>query len=388
MLDTAYNQSRGGYDYALNPSNSGWGGQANTGWGSPRSGNTTNNIGPSTAVDRGGMGSNYGGGYGGGMLGQDLADARSTSPALRDVSANLFLQGANRAATNAPFGQMAGGRGYVMPQGFQDVKDVVWNPLKGMAVGGYSHSFDQPHLNKWREWEDTGGYSPQSVGQIRSQMTATVPAHFEQMRNDMERRRTLQGPSYSSGYDDQMQEMSREAGREGHMANIQAEGNLQQMIHQGKQFGQQGLSDFYKNMADRDLDARKFGNQAMMGLGQSELDANKWMADISNNKDNAIFEGARGLAGLYGSNPGGLNSAYGNFFSGLQGRDQASLGYLGDRYRANPQTDWWGRITNLAGGIGGLATGFGGMGGGGQQQAPGQYYSPQYLNQYNPYEGR
>ena len=362
MLDENYRRSQAGYNYLTGAGNFGPPTQ-NTAYGSSfRHGN--NIIGPSNNP------AGNTGGFGGGMLGRDIEDARTFSTGMRNEAANAFR---NLGQNGPGFSRMAGG-GYAIPSGPEAGR--MYAGLNRLATGGADTPFAQESVDMWSNFRDTGGIDAGMRNDMRRAATQVIPSFFRNMQEDMDRRRTLQG-GYSPGYDAGSANMARDATLRASEASERAEGDIAKMVAQGKQFGTQGLENFFARYGDTYNRGKEFGLSGLMNLENQNAQNQIQLANMDRSNQVA---GAQGLAGLYSAAPGALNSAYGNFFDAMRGQDAASLNYINSRYGANPQTDWWGRVTGLMGGVGGLMTG---LPVGGGTRTPRPFYTNDYGVSYN-----
>lgn len=242
----------------------------------------------------------------------------------------------------------------------------------GQAGAGYrdmarTGGFDPNHMRTALTSYSTftgpnGGFSNADLTGYRQSATAAVPSFYKGMMDDMARRRVLQG-GYSPGFDAQTAEATREMSRQGYKAGIDADAAIMGMKQQGRMFGTQGFANVANQLAGLEQQGRATGlggmlntGQGYAGLGNQELGAQLQMMGMAENSD---INRIGGMADMYRSAPGNVGMDYNTFLEALRGRDAGNQGYLGARYQANPQTDWFGRGMGLLGGIGGLATGIG-----------------------------
>jgi len=244
----------------------------------------------------------------------------------------------------------------------------------GMALPGYQEmartgGFDRNHLNtslgSYAAFTGTNaGFHPGELTGYRQSATAAVPSFYKGMMDDMSRRRVLQG-GYSPGFDAQTAEATREMSRQGYRAGIDADAAILGMKNQNRQFGTQGFAQVANQIAGLEQQGKIAGlggmlntGQSYAGLGANEIGAQLEMQRLAEQSD---ISRAGGMLDTYRAAPGNLGMDYQTFLEGLRGLDAGNQGYLGLRYQANPQTDWFGRITGLMGGAGGLITGIGGL---------------------------
>lgn len=230
-------------------------------------------------------------------------------------------------------------------------------------TGGFNPNHMNTALSSYAQFTGpNAGFSDGEMTGYRQSATAAVPGMYKGMMDDMARRRVLQG-GYSPGFDAQTAEATREMSRQGYRAGIDADAAIMGMKQQGRQFGTQGFANVANQLAGLEQQGRATGlggmlnvGQGYAGLGGQELGAQLNLTGLAEQSD---INRTGGMADLYRSTPGNVGMDYNTFLEALRGRDASNIGYLGNRYQANPQTDWFGRITGMMGGIGGLATGLG-----------------------------
>jgi hypothetical protein len=244
----------------------------------------------------------------------------------------------------------------------------------GPRVGGANRGDFAKAIGSYNNFIDTGGLTDQDVNALRLRGTSVIPSFYEGLQNDMSRRRNIQG-GYSPGYDAQASRLARDASRGALEASYGAEADIVGKRLQGKQFGTSGAAEVAARIGAMNQAASQANAELQARLG------------AQGNEDRLRAVG--GLAQLYGTAPGESGQAAQQLLQGMGGRDQASQGYLGLRYGANPATTWQdslNSIGNLAGGVGGLMTGFGSFGSPDFGQTPGLDSNRflQNMPQFNP----
>lgn len=280
------------------------------------------------------------------------------------------------------------------------------------------------------EFSKTGGYSDLDRANIRSRATSTIPAYYQQMRDEASRSAAVQGgygpgqAALSGRLGRQQAKLGADAARDaelGIMENVNAgrqwggsnmassEAALQNLLSSNVLAGTKGAVDTEAGMigdiANRRMGASNYGagnetgmqniiqqgkmwgtqglesmaNAAMAraaaGSAQSSADA-KWAADF--NRDSRMM-GLEGMQSLYGMAPGEVEMY---LDKNLQGRDlnygQQQTG-IDQRMKNNPQRDWVSTIGGLVGAGAGAMTGLGNLGFGRQQNT-----GVGSLTQYDP----
>jgi hypothetical protein len=265
----------------------------------------------------------------------------------------------------------------------------------------------------FEEFGKTGGLSDTDRANIRSRATSTIPAYYQQMQDESNRSRAVQG-GYGPGAAALSGRMARQQAAAGADASRNAELGIMDQVNQGRQWGGtnmasseaalQGLmssnrlaglggataaeSGMVTDIANRRLGASNYGagnetgmqgliqqgkewgtqgmdamaQQAMAraaaGSAQSSADA-RWAADF--NRDGRM-QGLEGMQSLYGMKPGEVEMY---MDKNLQGRGLnygANQTGIDQRITNNPQTDWASTIGTIAGAAGGAMTGLGAIG--------------------------
>ena len=103
---------------------------------------------------------------------------------------------------------------------------------------------NQNILNKFEEFSNTGGYSPQDIANMRSRGVAPIRGIYANANREVDRSKALQG-GYSPGYGVLKGRMAREQSSALSDATIGVESNLAQMKQQGRLAGIAGMSQQY-----------------------------------------------------------------------------------------------------------------------------------------------
>lgn len=93
----------------------------------------------------------------------------------------------------------------------------------------------------FQNFAQTGGFSPTDLANIRSRAVSPVRAVYANAQQNVNRQRALQG-GYSPGFGVLQSRMAREQGQGISDAGISAEGNIAEMVQQGKLAGLQGMA--------------------------------------------------------------------------------------------------------------------------------------------------
>lgn len=284
---------------------------------------------------------------------------------------------------------------------------------------GRTGGLDADAMNRMRgggvfeEFQETGGYTPEQIADLRTRSNSTLPAFYDTVRQGQNRMNSIQGgnPAASGamsarlardqakgmreqtldtelGLGDRVRE-GRQWGAEG---GAQAEGALQGLRTNNQLAGLRGASDVESNMVNSIAGNRLRGSenwtQGELGLGNmiqqgrmfgtSGLERNagarasasqagrgnetrglQWLAEYeAGNRMNS----AGGMTDLYRSAPG-ETSMWNNALLANRGMRMNEVGGVVDQRMANnPQRDWASTIGSIAGSVAGGMTGLGALG--------------------------
>jgi len=151
---------------------------------------------------------------------------------------------------------------------------VTQSEMEGGGAGGVAGQAITDYgemLDRYRKFADTGGYSPEDIGAIRSRALSPVRAAYSDINRDIDRSRSLQG-DYAPGYAATKAKVGREQAYTTADATTNVEAALAQMKQQGKLAGMGGMASLYGTTPGQ---ASMFGKQALqsqalqnqMGLG-------------------------------------------------------------------------------------------------------------------------
>ncbi len=143
-------------------------------------------------------------------------------------------------------------------------------------------------MNRYQEFADTGGYSPEDISNMRSRAISPTRAVYANAQRNVDRQRALQG-GYSPGYGALQGRMAREQSQGLSDANTNVEAQLAQMKQQGRLAGiggmnqaygsTPGMASFYGNMMnDRNnamLQTQGLQNQLGLGTMNAQINASQ-----------------------------------------------------------------------------------------------------------------
>jgi hypothetical protein len=99
-------------------------------------------------------------------------------------------------------------------------------------------------MGDYQGWAQTGGYSPTDISSMRSRAMSPLRSIYAGANRDVDRQKSLQG-GYSPGYGTLKARMAREMSSNMSDSATNVNGQLAQMINEGKRFGMQGQSGMY-----------------------------------------------------------------------------------------------------------------------------------------------
>lgn len=247
-------------------------------------------------------------------------------------------------------GQMAYNYGYGSQTGMQDYQDIMnryrslygqagSNPYQAYTAGGVGPG---ESYGGYREFSQTGGYSPEDIANMRSRGVSPVRAAYANAEREVNRQRSLQG-GYSPNMTASLAKMAREQSQGMSDALQNTELGVQNAIRQGRLAGLGGMSQ--TELANNDINARVGMFNASQQSRANEL--NQMLP----------YEALRGMTSLYGTSPG-MASIFGNqLLSSIGQGGQFGQGIIGSQIGKGQMPSDWDTWMGRIGDIGGLATG-------------------------------
>jgi len=246
---------------------------------------------------------------------------------------------------------------------------------KFAETGGVNRADFNPALDSYKNFINNGGIGGTDEQLMMRGATSTIPAMFQGYKNSLSRRSNVQG-GYSPGFDSQMQEIGREAGRSASDATASAASDIVGKRQQGKMFGTSGFGGLMSDITGKEQYGKLAGLGGLKGIGDSEQSNNQFNAGLGESRNarnqsaqlgladmynrNQQF-GASGLESLYRSAPGASGQANSNLLAGLGGMSQNDLSNLALRLGIKDK-DFMDLIGPLLGVGSSLVTGMGGTG--------------------------
>lgn len=169
-------------------------------------------------------------------------------------------------------------------------------------------------MSRYKEFADTGGFSPEDVSNIRSRALAPTRAVYANAQRNVDRQRALQG-GYSPGHGVLQARMAREQGQGLSDASTNVEAQLAQMMQQGRLAGisgmnqaygtTPGMASLYGNLYDRRLqgmgELQGLQNQLGLGTMNAQIAASnipgKWEHTVGRIGD--VFDIGKKVAGAF-----------------------------------------------------------------------------------------
>jgi hypothetical protein len=152
------------------------------------------------------------------------------------------------------------------------------------GAAGRSISAHDEIMNRYREFAETGGYSPETLGAIRSRALSPVRAAYSDANRAIDRGRSLAG-GYSPNYAAARSRTAREQAYANADATTNVEAALGEMVQRGRMGGIGGMSSVYGQSPGL---AATFGQQALAnqafrfaaGGGNRQGDDSSWWQNI------------------------------------------------------------------------------------------------------------
>lgn len=111
-------------------------------------------------------------------------------------------------------------------------------PVTGGGGGGDFGSI----MSGYRQFAETGGFSPDDLANIRARAVSPIRAVYANAQREVSRNRALQG-GYSPNFNAAMAKMAREQSMSQADASINREAELAEMVQKGKLAGLGGMLD-------------------------------------------------------------------------------------------------------------------------------------------------
>ena len=197
-----------------------------------------------------------------------------------------------------------------------------------------SYGYLREAMPGYREFAQTGGYSPTDVQELRARGISPIRSAYGNTMMELDRARALGGSSGSPNYIAAASKAQREL--PGQMADAETTVNagLADAIRQGRQFGLQGISSTGSTMGG--LSSQEANRMLQADTANQAADIQTQQMESQNK-----FGSLQGMSGLYGATPGMSNmfgqqalSAYGQRGNLENARTQQGLAAIDAQLRA------------------------------------------------------
>lgn len=257
---------------------------------------------------------------------------------------------------------------------------------------GESYGYLRETMPGYREFAQTGGYSPTDIQELRARGVAPIRSAYGNTMMELNRARSLGGSGGAPNYIAAASKAQREM--PGQMADAMTGVNAQlaQDIRQGRLAGLSGMAGVGSTMGG--LSSQEAGRmlQAAMSNQNADLQAQQLSEQSLQALRNTQLQALQGQTSLYGTTPGMASmfgnqalDAYRNRINLEQLRNQTGLGLLGaqmNAYSGQQATEpWWKQALNAAGSV------IPYLGGGGQSNAGPSGSTPMGYNTPNGMQG-
>jgi hypothetical protein len=246
-------------------------------------------------------------------------------------------------------------------------------------------------LGGFDEFAKTGGYTPESIANIKAQALSPIGSYASGTRDELARRRSLQG-GYAPGFDAANRQLSRDTARQIANTSLNANVGIQDRINAGRQWGIGGLAQAeggiagmqsqnklagYQGAGNMELQLQNMisnyrgqglsmeqataraiddlQTQTSMFNSQQQQQADQYNADMALRKESF---GVGGLQGLYNTDVGQYQNERDRANALLGGQTQSNLGYLNNQTQLAVQPGIGGNVMGAIGAGAGLASDF------------------------------
>jgi hypothetical protein len=220
---------------------------------------------------------------------------------------------------------------------------------------GESYGYLREAMPGYREFAQTGGYSPKDIQELRARGTSPIRAAYGNTMMELDRARTLGGaggaPNYIAAAGRAQREMPGQMADA--MTNVNA--GLAQQVREGRLAGLAGIGNIGSTMGG--LSSEEASKRLQAGLANQGADLQAQQMGMQGR-----LGALGGMQSLYGTTPGMSSmfgnqalSAYGQRAGMEQARNQFGLGLLdaqmrsqslGQQQKGNP---WWKTALSVAG---------------------------------------
>lgn len=227
---------------------------------------------------------------------------------------------------------------------------------------GESYGYLREAMPGYREFAQTGGYSPTDIQELRARGISPIRAAYGNTMMELDRARALGGNAGAPNYIAALSRAQRELPEQLASATTNVNAGLADAIRQGKLAGLGGMTNVGGTMGG--LASGEAGRQLQASLANQSADLQaQGMGEQSlQNRQQMDLAGLGGQANLFGTSPG-MASTFGNQALNSwqqraameQARQQFGLGAMDAQIRAAQMqeatkgTPWWQTALGVAG---------------------------------------
>ena len=198
----------------------------------------------------------------------------------------------------------------------------------GEGRGGVSGPRENQAKGFYRNWMESGGYSPEDIRDQRARAAGTIPSFYSGIQNQMDQTLKQQGLNAGGLYNAQFAKSARDAAKEAESGRLNSEVELQNAIRSGREKGAQGLSQLDESQIGREMSAAA----ANAGRGAAN--------------EQREYENRMGILGRLGS------TSYGD--EDYMGAGNQSTGQATNAVNSRQEDEGWG--SKLVKGLGSIAS--------------------------------
>lgn len=211
-------------------------------------------------------------------------------------------------------------------KGFSDnpFRDVDKNRFRGGGV--------------YDEYAKTGGMNAGDISNIRARGTRTIPAMFDSVKDEINRKSAITGasPSYTSS----MSRLARDQSRGAQDAASDVEYEIMDRRNKGRMWGAEGMSGSEQALGQYGSGNRKFGLEGAIRAATAGGDYDLSDAGLR-------LQGTRGLESLRGQIPAEEYALYDRILNGMGQRGGLQGNNIGQRASYDPNISAWDRAMQV-----------------------------------------
>jgi hypothetical protein len=201
------------------------------------------------------------------------------------------------------------------------------------------------------EFARTGGLNEADKQNLRARSTATLPAFFENLKNQLSQRNAIQG-GYSPGYDAQASKLARDQAYGANRVAADAEGDIVDRVTRGRQWGAENISGAEQGLVDLLSRNKLAGFEGMLNSRRASSDDDYRGRALDLEGELGALSGLRGLRT---DQPGEEFGLYDRLIGSAGQRGGQNQSNLGLRAEYNPNVSTFDRVSQIAQAVGPLA---------------------------------